>query len=228
MTNPEKVFVVIPAFNEERVIRDVLLKLLPFHYNIVVVDDGSMTKLDSLLKNMPVYLLCHPVNLGQGGALQTGIDFALRNKAEYIVTFDADGQHEAAEIEKLLIPLQEDKADIVSGSRFLGTESKNVPAGRKFLLRSARYFNFLFTGLLLSDAHNGLRAMTAKAARKIRLRQNGMAHATEILSEIRKNKLRYAEVPVTIHYTAYSQKKGQSAWSGFRIFFDILLNKIFR
>jgi hypothetical protein len=99
---------------------------------------------------------------------------------------------------------------------------------RKLLLQSARYLNYLFSGLLLTDAHNGLRAMTRAAASKLHIRENGMAHATEILSEIKKRKLRYEEVPVTIHYTAYSQKKGQTIWSGFRIFFDLLLNKIFK
>src|SRR5258705_10935125 len=100
LIDPKNVFVIIPAFNEERMIREVLQNLLPFRYMIVIIDDGSVKRLDVLLHDLPLWLVRHPVNLRQGAALQTGIDFALRNKAEYIVTFDADGQHEAAEIEK--------------------------------------------------------------------------------------------------------------------------------
>ena len=225
--NTRDVFVIIPAYNEEKVIGKVLRDLSPMHYSIVVVDDGSVQELGELLKGFPVFLLRHKVNLGQGAALQTGIAFALSKKAKFIVSYDADGQHQAADIEKMLEPLARNETDITLGSRFIVNNSK-IPIGRKLLLQTARYINFVFTGLLLSDAHNGLRAMTAEAAGKIRLRQNGMAHATEIIGEIRKHRLRYREIPVTIHYTDYSKNKGQSAWGSFRIFFDILLNKIFK
>ena len=227
-TDPRAIFVIIPAYNENEVLRAVIKDLLPYHYQLVVIDDGSAVPLNRLLDKLPVYLLRHPVNLGQGAALQTGIEFALGKKARFIVSFDADGQHQAADIQKLLSELENDKADIVSGSRFLGKNDGQVPAGRKLLLQTARYLNYLFTGVLLTDAHNGLRAMTNKSAVAIRIRQNGMSHATEILTEIRKNKLRHKEVPVTIRYTDYSKKKGQTAFSSFRIFFDLLLNKIFK
>lgn len=226
-SEPKNVFVVIPAYNEQEVITKVLRELATFNYTLVVVDDGSARPLDDLIKNIPVYLLKHRINLGQGAALQTGIEYAVSRNAAYIVTFDADGQHQAAEIEALLEPLRQQRADIALGSRFISNNSQ-LPPGRRAVLKLARYINLLFTGLLLSDAHNGLRAMTGDAARKIRLRQNGMAHATEIIAEIKKHKLTFTEVPVTIQYTDYSRKKGQTVWSSFRIFFDILLNKIFK
>ena len=194
MLHPDKstpVFIIIPAYNEEKIIRDVLQGLIPFQQQVIVVDDGSATALQPLLKDLPVTVLRHSINLGQGAALQTG------------------------------------EADIALGSRFLSAGS-NIPSGRKRLLRFARLVNYIFTGLLLSDAHNGMRAMTAAAAQKINLRQAGMAHATEIIAEVRKKKLRYKEVPVNIQYSTYSKAKGQSAWGSFRIFFDILLNKIFK
>lgn len=227
LNDPAKVFVVIPAFNEQAVIRKVLTELIPFHYSIVVVDDGSTAELKELIEDLPVYLLRHRVNLGQGAALQTGIEFSLSKGADYIITFDADGQHRAADIAGLLSPLENKEADIALGSRFL-QDSSHIPARRKRLLKMARLANYIFTGLLLTDAHNGLRALTATAASQVRLRQPGMAHATEIISIIRKKGLRYKEVPVTIVYTDYSKNKGQTIWSGFRIFFDILLNKIFK
>jgi polyprenyl-phospho-N-acetylgalactosaminyl synthase len=230
MWHPDKsapVFIIIPAYNEEKMIRDVLQALIPLQHHIIVVDDGSATPLPPLLKDLPVTVLRHSINLGQGAALQTGIDYALSKQAGYIVTFDADGQHLPADIDNLLQPLISGEADITLGSRFLSKDS-NIPSGRKRLLRLARLVNTIFTGLLLSDAHNGMRAITAEAAQKIRLRQAGMAHATEIIAEVRKKKLRYKEVPVSILYSDYSTSKGQSAWGSFRIFFDILLNKIFK
>lgn len=225
--NPKEVFVIIPAYNEHEVIQQVLQELLPFQYSIVVVDDGSSADLQELLAGLPVFVLRHRVNLGQGAALQTGIEFALSKKAAYIVSFDADGQHRPEEIEQLLAPIRAGGTDITMGSRFL-SKSSNIPRGRRILLKTARFINYLFTGLLLTDAHNGLRAMNSSAASKIRIRQAGMAHATEIIAEIRKKHLRYQEIPVTIHYTDYSRKKGQTVWGSFRIFFDILLNKIFK
>jgi polyprenyl-phospho-N-acetylgalactosaminyl synthase len=226
--NPQKVFIVIPAYNENTIIHSVVRELVSYKYNLVVIDDGSERNLYPLLKKMPVYFLRHSANLGQGAALQTGIEFSLSKQAEYIVTFDADGQHKASDIEKLLEPLVNNKMDIALGSRFMAETGPDIPAKRKILLHLARYVNYFFTGLFLTDAHNGLRAMTGSTAEKIRIHENGMAHATEILSQIKKNRLRYLEVPVNIHYTEYSRNKGQTLWSGFRIFFDILLNKIFR
>jgi polyprenyl-phospho-N-acetylgalactosaminyl synthase len=226
--NPKDVFIVIPAYNENAIIQAVLEELLPYQYSIVVVDDGSVKSVLPLLKKMPVYFIRHKINLGQGAALQTGIDFALSKQAKYIVTFDADGQHQANDIDKILQLLVNDKADIVSGSRFLEGSSHNMPFMRKIFLQIARYINFIFTGLLLTDAHNGLRAMTRAAAQKIQITENGMAHATEILRQVKTKKLRHAEVPVHIKYSDYSKKKGQTLASSFRIFFDLLLNKIFK
>jgi glycosyltransferase involved in cell wall biosynthesis len=228
LIDPKKVFVVVPAFNENSIIRQVINDLLAHHYNIVVVDDGSKEPAAELLNDLPVYFLRHPINLGQGAALQTGIEYALSNNAEYVITFDADGQHIATDIEQLLQPLINNEADIVLGSRFIKGSKHNMTGGRKILVQVGRWFNFMLTGLLLTDAHNGLRAMNKKAAASLHITQNGMAHATELLTEIKKKKLRYKEIPVTVHYTDYSKNKGQSAWSSFRIFFDLLLNKIFK
>ena len=226
--DPNEVYVVVPAFNEDAVIRQVVNDLLGLHYKVVIVDDGSEDHLCTLLSDLPVFCLRHKVNVGQGVALQAGIAFALSKQANYIVTFDGDGQHQAMDIGKLLLPLINNEADITLGSRFLPGADHNMPASRRLLLQIGRRLNFLLTGLLLTDAHNGLRAMNRKAAAAIQITENGMAHATELLTQIKKKKLRYKEVPVTIRYTDYSKKKGQSAWASFRIFFDLLLNKIFK
>ncbi|MBI5858640.1 MAG: glycosyltransferase family 2 protein [Sphingobacteriales bacterium] len=226
--DPKDVYVVVPAFNEQAMIRQVVNELLSFSYHIVLVDDGSEKNLYSEISGLSVNFLRHEVNLGQGAALQTGIDYALSRGAKYIVTFDADGQHTAADIEKLLQPLADNEADITLGSRFLPGANHNMPAGRRMILHIGRGLNYLLTGLMLSDAHNGLRAMNRKAAGFLCITENGMAHATELLTQIKKNQLRFKEVPVNIRYTEYSKKKGQSVWGSFRIFFDLLLNKIFK
>ena len=147
--------------------------------------------------------------------------------AQYLVTFDADGQHAATDIPALLFPLQNNDADITLASRFLKPGHHNAPLLKKILLNVARLVNYFFTGLYLSDAHNGLRAMTRHAAENIVIRENRMAHATEILFAIKKHKLKFREVPATVLYTEYSKNKGQSVFNSIRIFFDLVLHKIF-
>ena len=222
----KKIFVIVPTYNENNVLGEVVAQLVNNDYTVVVVDDGSITAPSEQVKNLPVHLLRHQQNLGQGAALETGTNYAVQQGADYIVHFDADGQHNSGDIPALMNPLTTNKADIVFGSRFL-TNKSNISFGKRLLLQLARYINFLFTGILLTDAHNGLRALTAAAAEKIHLTENRMAHASEILFLVKKHRLRFTEIPVTIKYTAYSKKKGQSAWNSIRIFFDLLLHKLF-
>jgi glycosyltransferase involved in cell wall biosynthesis len=221
--------VVIPAFNEQDAITATVERLAEISCQVVVVDDGSTDNTWSLLNELPVHRLRHPVNLGQGAALQTGVRYAVRQGAQWIVHFDADGQHRVEDIAVLLAPLRRGEADVALGSRFLRTEdAMNVPTGRRVVLQTARIVNFLFTGLWLSDAHNGFRAMSRQAAELIDLKENGFAHATEILSEIRRHKLRYVECPTHIRYTDYSRAKGQRLTSAFNILCDLVLGKVFR
>ncbi len=224
----DTVFVIIPFYNENTVIRKVIDELLPFGYRLVIVDDGSAVSPREIVKDLnSVSLLHHKVNLGQGAALQTGIDFALKKGASWLITFDADGQHSAEDLPALLSLLLNDEADITLASRFLEKGLHNAPAPRTWTLKIARVINYFFTGLYLSDAHNGLRAMTRQAAEKIRLKENRMAHATEILFAIRRHQLRYKEVPANVRYTAYSKSKGQSVFNSIKIFFDLVLHKLF-
>lgn len=229
LENPEhsRLYVVVPAYNEAPTIRMVVEELLVYKYIVVVVDDGSAKSLADSLTGLPVHYLKHGVNLGQGAALQTGMEYALSQGASYIATFDADAQHRASDIEKMKEAMDKNQLDIVLGSRFL-LPSRQIPFSRKLLLQLARFLNFLFTGLYLTDAHNGLRLLNQKAAETIVLKENRMAHATEILSQINTHRLKYSEVPVQISYSAYSLQKGQTNWSGFRILIDLLLAKIFR
>jgi glycosyltransferase involved in cell wall biosynthesis len=222
-------FVVVPAYNEERAIRSVLQLLIEAHYSVVLVDDASTDSTQLMAADLPICVLRHPINLGQGAALQTGMTFALLQGAEVIVHFDADGQHRVEDIDALIEPLVQGTADVAFGSRFLRkADSQAVPLARRVLLKSAVIVNGLLTGMWLSDAHNGFRAFTEAAARRIQIRENRFAHASEILVQVRRQRLTYVEVPTRISYSDYSKAKGQSSWNALNILIDLLLRRIFR
>jgi len=196
-------------------------------YLTVVVDDGSADATGQIAAAAGAHLVTHPLNLGQGAALQTGMDYALSRGAEVLVTFDADGQHRVADIRRLVEALARERAAFALGSRFLG-EAQDLPPLRRLILRAATVFTRLTTGLRLTDSHNGLRALTRQGAATIRLRQNRMAHASEILAEIARSRLPYVEVPVSIEYTAYSLAKGQRLSDSVLILLDLLAQGLTR
>ena len=208
MNSSERVVVVIAAYNEAPVIEFVVSDVRRASYRAIVVDDGSSDGTGEIAALGGAFVVTHPINLGQGAAVQTGLDFGLRQDADILVTFDADGQHRAADIPRLIEALAAKKADYALGSRFLGG-AINLPSERRLMLIAAILFTRLTTGLQLTDTHNGLRAMTRRGASRIRLKQSRMAHASEILTQIAESGLAYVEVPVTIEYSAYSLAKGQ-------------------
>ncbi|MCX6746112.1 MAG: glycosyltransferase family 2 protein, partial [Candidatus Parcubacteria bacterium] len=192
--------------------------------NIVVVNDASTDHTRKIVDTLGVYLLDHLVNRGQGAALQTGTEFALKKGAAIIVHFDADGQMQAKDIYRIITPILDGQAEIVFGTRFLGKKSKIPWTKKYFILKPALIFNWFFTGIKLSDAHNGFRALSRQAANAIKITQDGMAHATEILDQVRAHDLNYTEVPVEIVYNQY----GQRFLSGFKIIRDLIFAKITR
>jgi glycosyltransferase involved in cell wall biosynthesis len=220
-------WVVCPAFNEAKTLGTVLAGLRADGYRVVAVDDGSTDETGRIASEYATAVVTHPVNLGQGAALKTGIDYALSRGAEFIVTFDSDGQHRVSDIPRLLDALVQNRADFALGSRFLG-RPQNMPLLRKLLLRAATIFTSLTTGLYLTDTHNGLRAFTRRSALALAFRQNRMAHASEILSDIAASRLRYVEVPVTIDYTEYSMAKGQRTSDLILVLLDLFARKLHR
>jgi glycosyltransferase involved in cell wall biosynthesis len=205
----------------------VIRGVLAAYPNVVVVDDGSRDNTSSEAKRAGATVLRHMINRGQGAALQTGIEYSVRHNADVIVTFDADGQHRVEDIGRLVGALRGNDADIAVGSRFLELQSK-MPVIRRLLLRVATRFMRFTSGVPLTDAHNGLRAIRRRAAEKIHLTIDGMAHASEIVDQIYEKKMRVTEVPVVIRYSEYSMHKGQSSTAAFRIAFDYLLKRLFR
>lgn len=224
---PDQIFVVIAAYNEAKAIADVIADVATTGHRIVVVDDGSADATGAIAAQAGASVITHPINLGQGAALQTGIQLALRQGAEVVVTFDADGQHRAADIAALVDALTRHGADFALGSRFLG-HALNMPPSRRALLKAATWFTRATTGLRITDAHNGLRAFTRRGAEHIHLRQNRMAHASELLHQIATSGLAYVEVPVTIHYNAYSLAKGQSLFDALLIVLDLFARRLHR
>lgn len=225
--SPLPVWIIIPAYNEEKILPSVLSGLCRLPYQVLVVDDGSRDGTLAAAKAFPVTILYHVTNLGQGAALQTGIRYALEaGQAEAVVTFDADGQHDPADLERLLEPLR-NGFDIVLGSRFMeGGAALKIPFIKKATLWLAVRVTRWMTGLPLTDTHNGLRAFSRAAAARLKIRHNGMAHASEILTQVAALKLNWCEVPVTIRYTDYSRRKGQSVLNSLNILWDILMGKV--
>lgn len=218
-------WVIIPMFNEGAVIHRVAREVLMAFPNLVVVDDGSTDDALEQSARAGATVLRHPINLGQGAALQTGIKYALQRGADYIVTFDADGQHLVKDAVAMLDMLQKENFDVVLGSRFIGT-TIGMSFGRRLLLKAAIIYTKITTGLNLTDAHNGLRVFSRTAAMNINIRQNRMAHASEILEQISAKKMRYVEYGNTIRYTDYSKLKGQKPSNAINIIVDLMVGRL--
>lgn len=213
-----RTLIVVPAFNEQRTIAKVVTSLRAKGFSdVLVVDDGSTDETVSEVLKTGANLVTHPINIGQGAALETGNEYARRNGYEAVVHFDGDDQHDVADIVVALQKLETGTYDVVLGSRFL--KGNTVPFFKRyFILPFGRIVNFLFTGVWLTDAHNGFRALGKNALEKIRITQSGMAHNSEIVAAIKKNNLRFVEIPVTITYHEF----GQGVAGGIRVLLDLL------
>lgn len=228
-----KIFILIPAFNEERTIGQVIKEVRLYVDEIVVIDDGSTDRTGEIATQERVVVLKHLINRGQGAALRTGMDYVLTKffssdktgEEKIIVHFDSDGQHRAEDIPEMIKPILGDKAEITFGSRFLFKNSP-IPLGRKILLKGAILINRFFTKIKLTDAHNGFRALSWKAASLIRINQDRMAHNSEIVFQVNKYNLKFQEVPIIVFYTKYSRNKGQKWYDSFKIIKDLLIEKI--
>jgi glycosyltransferase involved in cell wall biosynthesis len=222
----QAVCVVVPCFNEAAVVGQVIRALRVTFPHVVGVDDGSEDGSAAAMRSAGAIVIRHPVNLGQGAALQTGINFALSDPhVRFIVTFDADGQHRVEDAQRLVERATRGDVDVVLGSRFLKRTTR-PPVMRAWLLRGAALFDRLTTGVRLTDSHNGLRVLTRHFAETLDLRLSGMAHASELLMHIRRVGARYIEYPVHVDYTPYSRSKGQSPLNAVNIALDVWLNKL--
>lgn len=215
------VWLIVPVFNEGPVIGQVLDDVLQTFANVVCVDDGSADGSAAAILQTSARLVRHPVNLGQGAAVQTGVEFARAQPgAEYFVTFDADGQHQVADVVRMIGRLRTEPLDIILGTRFGGPQAASVPWIKRVVLRTVTAVSPRSRRLQLTDSHNGLRAFNRRVAQELALTTNGMGHASEFVELIDVRGWRVAEEPVTILYTDYSVAKGQSLLNGVNIVFD--------
>lgn len=222
-----KVVIIIPAYNEARVISSVLLKLRKARVNkttIIVVDDGSNDTSGEIARKMGVLVVRHKLNLGLGAALATGLLAAKRIGAEAVVTFDADGQHKVEDLQAVLEPVTSGKADVVIGTRL--RHSASMPVSRFFLNWLANVLTFFLFGVWTTDSQSGLRAFSKRALNSIILRTHRMEVSSEIFGEIKKHKLAFVEVPITPIYTSYSLTKGQKAGNSLQVIWKLFLRRL--
>ena len=224
-TTNDDVWLVIPVYNEAQVIREVATHARATFPNIVCVDDGSSDESVAEIRAAGVSLVRHPVNLGQGAAIQTGVEYARAQPgARYFVTFDADGQHQVDDVSTMIARLRTEPIDIIVGTRFADGRSESVPPLRRAALRTIVFLSPRTRRLGLTDAHNGLRAFNKTVADQLDLLMSGMSHASEFVALIDHHHWRVAEQPVTILYTEYSRGKGQSLINGVNIVADGLFH----
>jgi UDP-N-acetylglucosamine---dolichyl-phosphate N-acetylglucosaminyltransferase len=219
--------IVIPAYNEDRVISDVIeaipkaikkiTKITP-----LVIDDNSKDATAKQAKKSGAVCIRHEMNLGTGGAILTGIEAAKHMKADIVVTMDGDGQHDPHDIRALIQPIIQDNADVVLGSRLMSKQNKNMPTHRTVGNKLLNLATFLLCGLWVSDSQSGYKALSRKSLDIMQLSSSGYEFHSEIIGEIKRNHLRYKEVPISTIYTTYSKSKAQPALNAINIVLGLL------
>jgi glycosyltransferase involved in cell wall biosynthesis len=220
------IYIVLPAYNEEKTINDVMSELIDLGFNLIVVDDGSIDNTYSVSRNFlkkhpsQVSLYRHPINRGLGATLRTGIEAALFHESDIIVTFDADGQHHSQDILPICQPIIQGEADVVIGKR----NFKEMPFRKNFGNVVMNIITFIFYGKDVEDSQSGLRALNRKAAELIELHSRDYGVSSEIIGEVRRKDLHMVEVPITTIYTDYSLSKGTNTRVGLKILGRLIRN----
>ena len=213
---------VVPAFNEQKVIKDIINNLLKKFPNVIVVNDGSNDRTLEIINELDIKVLSHEINLGVGAAVQTGFDYVSKiPNAKAVITFDADGQHlvdDAVAMAKEILICDE---GIIFGTRF-PKHSKNIPKLKRIVLKLIARITDLVTGVTLSDAHNGLKAYKVSTIKELELQFSSYSYESELITQVAKKKIDYKEMPTDIKYTSYSIKKGQKLLNGLLIIEDLL------
>jgi polyprenyl-phospho-N-acetylgalactosaminyl synthase len=216
-----RTWVAIPMYNEATVIGTVISEVRKHFAHVVCVDDGSSDDSAAAALAAGAHVVQHPINLGQGASLQTAFDYTLRDPLmTEVVTFDADGQHSVGDAAEMVGRLRDEQLDVVIGSRFLDDRTE-VGAVRRAVLKTAARFTRMTSGMALTDAHNGLRVLGRGLVERVQIRQNRMAHASELIDQIGGLRVRWAEHPTHIVYTDYSKAKGQSLLNSVNILVEL-------
>lgn len=221
----EDTYVVIPVYNEAKMVGKVIRAAKKHFKHVVCVEDGSHDDSAAVIVREGATLVQHPINLGAGAATQTGVDFALLDpKCKYVITVDADGQHDIKDAVRMLDHIKKEQVDIVMGSRFLG-QVRNISKFKRLFLGAAALYSGRASGVKLTDPHIGLRVFNRHFAENLKLTLPDFAHASELVSRIKEGKFSYRELPVTVTYTDYSKAKGQPMLNAINITFDVFLSR---
>lgn len=219
-----KTVVVIPAYNEERHVGDVVRSLRSVADAVVVVNDGSSDRTGEVAATAGATVVTHVINRGYGAGTATGIAAALLLGADAIVTFDADGQHAASDVPRITKPIADGVADVVIGVRTV--ERDRIPVTRRIAHWCANALTYALFGLWVTDSHSGLRAFSRRMAEGMELKCDRMEVASEIIKEIKRGGWKLAEVPIVPIYTEYSLSKGQSFTVGLKTAWRLIVSKV--
>ncbi|MBI4713972.1 glycosyltransferase family 2 protein [Candidatus Uhrbacteria bacterium] len=214
---------IIPAYNEEKTIAEVLLNTRPFVDEIVVVNDGSSDRTAEIAKSQGAIVVSHVINRGLGASIGTGFEMSRRLGADVIITLDSDGQHDPKEI-PCFIHAIENGADVVIGSRMINRIG--MPWYRRVANTLGNFATFFLFGAWVTDSQSGFRAFTAYALRQIKIQTNRMEVSSELIAEAKRNKLSLVEISIKAIYTDYSLSKGQSFWVGVKTLAKLILRRM--
>jgi len=224
----QQLVLILPALNEAEVLAGVLARLkagikkLPLTTELVVVNDGSTDQTAVIAGKAGATVLTHLINRGLGAALGTGLAYAKKQPADFAITFDSDGQHDPADIGKVLSPLFKNRADVVIGSRSLNRKSK-MPFLRRVNNQAFNVLTWFFFGKTTTDSLSGFRGFNRRAIKSINLKTERMEVSNEFFAEIKRHRLRLEEVPIKVIYTPYSMRKGVQPGNVFAIIFRLVL-----
>lgn len=218
----KNIYVLVPAFNEQKVIKDIINNLLKNFSNVIVINDGSNDKTLEIIKDLDIKILSHEINLGVGAAVQTGFDYVSNiPDAKAVITFDADGQHLVDDAVSMAKEISICEEGIIFGTRF-PEHSRNIPKVKRIVLKLIAKITDLVTGVTLSDAHNGLKAYKVSTIKDLKLQFSSYSYESELITQVAKKKIDYKEMSTDIKYTSYSIKKGQKLLNGLLIIEDLL------
>ena len=221
-----KSIVIIPAFNEEKAIGDVIQKSLQHVSDVLVIDDGSLDKTYEIAKKSKAIVIKHDTNLGKGVSLKD----AFREVSGYdvVVTIDGDGQHNPDEIPFLVKPIIDDEADLVNGSRYLDGFDEDTPAYRRVGQKVLDIATNITSGTNVTDSQSGFRAFKGDTIKYYRFRDTGFGIESEMLADAAENNLKIVEVPITVRYDVENSSTKGPVTHGVGVLIKIVIDKLVR
>ena len=219
------VVAIIPAYNEEKALADVIGKTLENVDDVIVVDDGSSDKTSEVAIEAGARVIRHSVNLGKGEALKSG--FKAIGDDSIIITIDGDGQHNPSEIPDLVRPIVEDGADLVNGSRYMNGPEENTPAYRRVGQKVLDIATNISAGTRVTDSQSGFRAFSSKSKNVFRFKDTGFGIESEMLVDAAEAGLKIVEVPITVRYDLDGSTKDPIT-HGVGVLFNITKDKVLR